>query len=68
MGFSIFFLAPSQNDRLQGHTRYFLFTGMYFTFSIRHCFVRFMLLGKLLSVKCKMDYLVIKIFQVYERV
>jgi len=40
----------------------------YISLSIGHCFVRFMLLNKLLPVKCKMDYLVIKIFQVYERV
>lgn len=37
-------------------------------FSIQCCFPVFTLLGKLPSVKCKMDYLIIKIFQVYERV
>lgn len=37
-------------------------------FSIQCCFPVFTLLGKLPSAKCKMDYLIIKIFQVYERV
>lgn len=62
----IFFSGTLPNNCLQGHARYFLLTGIYFTFSVKHHFVRFMLLSKLLSVKCKMDYWLIKIFQVYE--